>query len=941
MVIGLRQPRSARKPSCIMTDAPHLSWIQLTRVASGRTIIDTAASYEDKLVSELYRQLISVLRIRQPDIEAFFEGQKDIRDGTDSQVLYVLEAYGIWFQLLSIAEQNTTVLQRRKIEKEYGRARVPGTFAYTFSTATKHNIPAEELQKVLDNSTICPVITAHPTEAKRVTVLEIHRRIYILLKKLELTRWTQRERDELTLELRNEIDLLWLTGEIRLEKPTVEQEVTWGLHFFTESLFDGTSKLYAEFNHALRETYPHFEFDVPSLFRFGSWIGGDRDGNPNVNNEVTAYAIHEGAKTCLVRYRQDIQKLRAKLSIASHSVTITQSFLDVLVEKQQLIGETQQLSKRNPGEIFRQYLSCILRRIDATLENIYKPDKSKVAYQSAADLADDLLKLEQGLNESRCEHLSTSDVSPLRHMVDTFGFRAASLDLRENTTVTNSVLSEIWRTLHQKTHIDVPDFKSDEWKEWIKSELLQPLRVIPNINALSDQARNTLAMLEQVKHYRSKLDSKSFGTFILSTTHTSVDVLGAYLLAKYAGLFTDTAGLEACRILIVPLLESFEDLKNGPAILNELLEYGFVKRTIRKHGGAQEVMVGYSDSNKDGGFLTSNWMISKAQILIREAGSKHKVPISFFHGRGGSVSRGGAPSGRAIAAQPAGTIDGRMRVTEQGEVVSYKYANRGFAEEQMEILASSALTHTLMSGKDPAYQTSPELDEAMEALSGTAYVTYRRFIETPGLIEFYQQASPVEELSLMKIGSRPPRRFGASTLADLRAIPWVFAWTQNRLLVPGWYGAGSSFEQLIAIRGELGKELLQELYNRHLLFRLILDSVEKTLLLVDLEVAEKYAELVTNVHFCRTILSDIQSEYSRTKKFVLQITGEDELCDRFPNFKRHFGRRLKFLNQVGIEQAELIRKFRAVESSAQDRQNVLVSLLLSINCVAAGIGSTG
>ena len=351
--------------------------------------------------------------------------------------------------------------------------------------------------------------------------------------------------------------------------------------------------------------------------------------------------------------------------------------------------------------------------------------------------------------------------------------------------------------------------------------------------------------------------------------------------------------------------------------------------------------MGYSDSNKDGGFLTSNWIISKAQILIKEAGDKHKIPASFFHGRGGSVSRGGAPSGRAIAAQPVGTIDGRMRVTEQGEVVSYKYANRGFAEEQMEILASSALTHTLMSGKDPAFQINAELDEVMGALSGTAYVTYRKFIETPGLVEFYQQASPVEELTLMKIGSRPSRRFGATTLEDLRAIPWVFAWTQNRILVPGWYGVGSSFEQLINIRGELGKELLQELYNKHSLFRLILDSIEKTLLLVDMQVAEKYVELAMNTQHSETIFSDIRSEYERTTKMVLQVTGEDLLCDRFPNFKRHFSRRLKSLNQVGIEQAELVKKFRSEQYHAQDRQNTLVALLLSINCVAAGMGSTG
>ncbi len=924
-----------------MTDTSPLSWTQLTRVAAGREIIDPAASYEDDLVDLLYQQLLSVIRARQPDIEPIIEGQKDIRSGTHTQILYILEMYGIWFQLLSIAEQNAMVQQRRQIEKEYNRDRVPGTFAYTFSMAAQRGIPAEEIQKVLNNSFICPVITAHPTEAKRVTVLEIHRRIYILLKQLELTRWTPRERDDLIDELHNEIDLLWLTGEIRLVKPTVAQEVTWGLHFFVESLFDGVMELYDELDRALEQSYPHYEFNVPPLFRFGTWIGGDRDGNPYVTSNVTSSAIRANAKACLKHYRQIIFELGAKLSIASHSVSISDSFINALQKKLEALGEAEAFSKRNPGEVFRQYLRCMLRSVDATLNNIDDPSKSNIAYHRATDLAADLKTLEQGLIDAKCEHLSATNVRPLRHMVETFGFRTASLDLRENTTVTNAVLAEIWQALHQKTHFDIPDFKSQEWKQWIIRELMQPLRVVPRIDYLSEQAQSTLAMLEQVKHYQSKLDPKTFGVCILSMTQTSTDILGVYLLAKYVGLFTDADGLDACRILIVPLLETIEDLENGSTILQELLEHAFIRRTIRKHGGSQEVMVGYSDSNKDGGFFTSNWIISKAQTEIHEAGSKHKVPVSFFHGRGGSVSRGGAPSGRAIAAQPVGTIDGRMRVTEQGEVVSYKYANRGFAEEQMEILASTVLTHTLMSGKDPAFQVNAELDEVMEALSGTAYVTYRKLIETPGLVDFYQQASPVEELALMKIGSRPSRRFGAATLEDLRAIPWVFAWTQNRILVPGWYGVGSSFEQLINVRGDLGKELLQKLYEKHSLFRLIIDGVEKTLLLVDMEVADNYSELVTNKEYREIIFSDIKSEYERTAKMVLQITGEDQLCDRFPNFKRHFYRRIESLHQVGIQQVELVKKFRGEEINKQDKREVLIPLLLSINCVAAGIGSTG
>lgn len=924
-----------------MTDDSPLSWTQLNKVATGSMFINSAASYEDDVVDLMYQQLLSVIRARQPEIESYFDGKEDIRNCPSDKILYVLQTYGIWFQLLSIAEQNAMVQQRRQIEKEYHRDRVPGTFAYAFSSAEQKGISAEDIQTLLDNSFICPVITAHPTEAKRVTVLEVHRRIYVLLKQLELDRWTPREREDLTNELRNEIDLLWLTGEIRLEKPSVGQEVAWGLHFFVESLFDGVKELYAELDRALEQAYPHYEFKVPPIFRFGSWIGGDRDGNPNVTHKVTGSAIQTNAKACIKRYRQDIFELGSKLSIANHSVEISENFTQVLKEKLEMLGEAEAYSQRNPGEVFRQYLRYMLTRLDSTLKNLKDPNKSKIAYHTAEDLSQDLGLLEQGLSDSKCSNQSATSVRPLRHMVDTFGFRTISLDIRENTTVVNSVLAEIWQALNQKTHLDVPDSTSEEWNNWIVGQLMQPLRVVPRFDTLSKQAQSTLAMLEQVKYFQSNLDKRAFGNCVLSMTKTATDVLGVYLLAKYVGLFTDSDGLEACRIMIVPLLETIDDLENGPRILEELLEHAFVKRTIKKFGGSQEVMVGYSDSNKDGGFLTSNWIISKAQSEIHAAGEKHNVPISFFHGRGGSVSRGGAPSGRAIAAQPVGTIDGRMRVTEQGEVVSYKYANRGFAEEQMEILAASVITHSLMSGKDPAYQTNSELDEALEALSGTAYVAYRKLIEHPGLVDFYQQASPVEELTLMKIGSRPARRFGAATLDDLRAIPWVFAWTQNRLLVPGWFGVGSALEQIIRIRGELGTELLSKMYENHPLFRLILDGAEKTLLLVDMDIAEKYCELVTNEEQRVQIFSAIKAEYELTINNILKITGEDQLCDRFPNYKRHFYRRIEALNQVSFEQVELVKRFRNEDSENQDIESVLVPLLLSINCVAAGIGSTG
>ena len=434
-----------------------------------------------------------------------------------------------------------------------------------------------------------------------------------------------------------------------------------------------------------------------------------------------------------------------------------------------------------------------------------------------------------------------------------------------------------------------------------------------------------------------EVDREATGNFILSMTQSVADVLGVYLLEKYAGLFADAEGIERATLLVDPLFETITDLNSAPTIMRELLSIPVVRRTVRDLGGVQEVMIGYSDSNKDGGFLTSNWELSKAQAKLTRVGEECGIPIAFFHGRGGSVSRGGAPTGRAIAAQPAGSVHGQLRLTEQGEVVTYKYANRGTAQYNMELIAASVLEHSLKSGKEPELKPNPEFDETMEALSGAAYAAYRQLAEHPGLVTYYQAASPVDELVLLKIGSRPARRFGAKTLNDLRAIPWVFAWTQNRHMVPGWYGIGTGLERFIAVRGGLGEQLLGRMFNESRLFRLIVDEAEKTLPQVDLAIAREYADLVPDRSVRDEIFSMIEDEYHRTVKMILQITGQG-LCERFPRFRRRLGRRLPTLNQIGYEQVKLIKRFRRAKKV---KQSDLVPLLLSINCVAEGLGWTG
>ena len=897
-------------------------------------------SYLEGTVEQLFGLLLEVLRARQPEILAVFAGGLDSLDPDRRLLLRSLQTQGIWLQLLNIAEENAFTRQRRRVELLAGPDEVVGSFDRVLARAAAAGVGAETIRRVLAEARIRPVITAHPTEAKRVTVLEIHRRIYRLLVDLESDRWTPRERQALIQALGNEIDLLWLTGEIRLERPTVEQEVAWGLHFFQETLFERLPELYDKLELALNRHYPADSFEVPAFLQFGSWIGGDRDGNPFVTNEVTRETLARCRLAALRYYRHKLDDLVRTLSIAAHAVAVPKAFFEVLAQRLDESGEGKEISARNPGEVFRQFLVCMGRRLDQTITaaEFSEAPAGTRGYRGPEALRADLKGLEQALIESGCGALAHAHVRPLRLMVEAFGFRTASLDLRQNTAVTNRTLQAIWRLTHDG---EPPEARAQAWQRWLLAELTRPLKRLPEFEELPPEAAETLSLFRLVAQGGAWLDREAVGSFVLSMTETAADVLGVYLLAKWGGLFSDAEGTESCTLAVVPLFETIEDLRHAPAVLKELHAVPVVRRSLRRQGGIQEVMIGYSDSNKDGGFLCSNWELAKVQVKLARLHETTGIPVSFFHGRGGSVSRGGVPAGRAVAAQPPGSVRGRLRLTEQGEVVSSKYANRGTARFQLELISAAVLEHSLMTGDGRGEPHNPEFDEAMEALAGMSYAAYRRLAEHPGLVDYYQAASPVEELVRLKIGSRPARRFGAASLADLRAIPWVFGWSQNRHLISGWFGAGSALESFLEVRGEAGEALLKTMFEHFPLFGLIVDEMEKTLLLVDLDIAWAYAELVPDAGLRDEIFALVQSEYERTSASLLRITGEERLGTRFPNFRERMARRLPVLDQVGREQVRLIRRTREAKGAGGVRKDDLVALLLSINCVAAGLGWTG
>jgi len=884
----------------------------------------------------LFDLLVAVVERYAPEVAAVLREERTSAEMPAALLARALQAQGIWFQLLAIAEQNRDMRNRREVERERGYEQLRGTFANVFASAAAAGITGAEIREALAGIRVRPVITAHPTEAKRVTVLERHRRIYLRLLDLESPRWTDRERQELIHAIGDEIELLWLTGELKLAKPTVAQEVAWGLYFFNENLFEVVPQLFAKVESAFARHFPDEPFEVPLFFQFGSWIGGDRDGNPYVTSEVTQRTLWETRLASLRRYRTRLLELVRNLSIEDHALDLPESFHSAVAATIQALPDGELLASRNRGEIFRQFLCCILARIDVTILHAERgePAPETLGYINADRLMDDIDLMRNALAAGGAQRLADALLLPLRREVGVFRFSTVRLDVRESSMRINQTLAAMYSLRNGGAQPPSPD--SAQWKQWLLAELGTPRSEPLPYAGLPQNAAETLATFRTIARMREQIDRKAFGALILSMTRSAADVLGVYLMAKEGGLFADVAAVERCTLPIVPLLETIPDLRKAAPILKELLAIPLVQRSLHVQRRLQEVMIGYSDSNKDGGYFTAHWELSKAQSSLTRLGRENGVTIAFFHGRGGSVSRGGAPAGRAIAASPAGSIRGQFRITEQGEVVSFKYANRGTAAYHVELLCASVVEHVLRSEREAALIPVHEFHEAMEALSGTAWSAYRRLMEMPTMLAYLQESSPLEELSLLNIGSRPARRTQARTLGDLRAIPWVFAWTQNRHILSGWYGVGSGIKAFLDVRKERGLELLKRMFRDSRLFRSILDDVERTLLQVDLAIAAQYASLVSDPAVREPIFSCIASEYELTCNMILRISGDSAIAERFPQFRRRLARRLKTINQVSREQVHLLRAHRADSS-----EEIRTALLMSINCAAAGLGATG
>ena len=889
--------------------------------------------YEEnfRLLSNLLSQ---VVRVRAPELLGMLEGRYAFRRLSGNTQSNALQLCGIWFALQSIADEHAKCYCRNRQDND----EINLSLLSTLSEARAGSIDAQSAVELLTSIEIQPVITAHPTEARRITVLEIHRRIFERLNQIRLNPDDPAARHVLENKIRSDIDLLWVTGELRREKPTVSQEVSWGLHFFSESIFDQLSDIIQRTEFAFKEIFHATLPNSFSPFRFGSWIGGDRDGNPYVDAQSTKNTLWQMRETVLRWYEQRLELLIKRLSIADHSVEITEKFANELSDKLRAYDELEAIPSRNPGEAFRQFAAIIKTRISHTLKGGIRPHQH--AYQRPQELQNDLTALYDGLMVSDSNFLADELIKPLIDAVKTFGFRAASLDIRENSSVINEVLQEIWCAQNSAEPQDCPGVEEASWRDWLNDELLREMPEPLESNDLSAQSRKVLSLFNMLAYELPRLDNQAIGYFVLSMTHRVEDILGVYLLAKYAGLFVDPANQERCQFVVVPLFETIEDLRNSAHIMRETMNVPLVRRTLKAHGNTQQIMLGYSDSNKDGGFVTSQWELHLAQRRLVAEGKKAKIEIAFFHGRGGSVGRGGAPTGNAIAAQPLGSIHTQMRITEQGEVVSTRYANGDTSSRHLETLLSAVIAQKMHQSHNSDARPSDEVNDALNAISEMAFVQYRKLIDHEHFLTYFESASPVEEFTLLNIGSRPAKRAGGDSLQCLRAIPWVFAWTQNRHLIPGWFGVGTALKGFIDVRGA---DSLRKIFHASPLFRLIIDEVEKTLAQVDIGIAEKYAHLVENRSAGEQIFNLIREEYELSVDMVRQVTQQTEIAARFPSFRYHLDQRGGFLDALSTEQVELIRAFRQSRDADQDAQidDSKLALLLSISAIATGIGWTG
>ncbi len=883
----------------------------------------------------------------------------------------VIRAFSVYFQLVNIAEQHHRIRRKRYYELHTPNQPQRGSIADTFKRIKNENKSLGEtrlqkhLQNVVDHLEIVPVMTAHPTEAARRTLLDKQQRIAALLAVFDDENLPQRRRDEIHALLAAEVESVWQTDEVRQTQPTVLDEVNNTLYYFDTTLFDAVPSLLEELEQRLEEFFPGVKLgDSAAPLRFGSWVGGDRDGNPFVTPDTTWETLRLQQRLVLRKYRDAVADLSRRLSESSRFAPATSELQESIERDAREMPETAvRVFKRNPKEPFRQKLSFVYRRIENTLQRnqdlasllrIESPSSlisvrpalpiiaaitgsenlDKIIYRSGSELWEDLRFVRDGLRSSKAE-FAARQVNRLMRQVATFDLHLVTLDLRQHSDRHTAALTEITRALRLERNYS--QMSEDERTLWLTEELSTPRPLVATDAHYSEETTDTLNVFRVARRALDEIGTSAVRNYVVSMTREVSDLLAVLVLGKQAGL----TGLA-----VTPLFETIDDLQRASEVMRRLFENPVYRRLLAEQNNLQEVMIGYSDSSKDGGILTSSWELYKAQESLWEVARHFDVRLRLFHGRGGTVGRGGGPSHEAILAQPPETVASRIKITEQGEVVSSKYSLPEITMRSLELTTAAVIAASLPNKVRHNRQLAM-WKEVMEEISEDAAASYRHFVRgTDGFYDYFIQATPVEELQHLRIGSRPAKRKqGSSSLDDLRAIPWVFGWTQSRHLLPGWLAVGAALEKFIGKSPSKNLRRLREMYGKWPFFHSTISNIEMTLAKADFQIARQYAARTPDRKLGLRIFKMLEDEYERACRVVLQITGEKRLLDKSPVLQRSIAVRNPYVDPMSYLQVELLARKRAASfddpAGIEQREKLLYAILLTINGIAAGMRNTG
>jgi phosphoenolpyruvate carboxylase len=896
----------------------------------GTILGDTVREQTGEEVFDLVeRARVESFRVRRSEIDR--AELADLFDGIDiHRAVPVIRAF-THFALLANVAEDIHRERRRAVHVAAGEPPQNSSLAATYRKLDSAELESATVADALTGALVSPVITAHPTETRRRTVFDTQHRITELMR-LRMRGHTQTEDGrDIERELRRHILTLWQTALIRLARLKIQDEIETGLRYYPAAFFEVIPQVNAEVRTALKARWPNAHLLDEPILRPGSWIGGDRDGNPNVTAEVVRLATGSAAYTALEHYFAEITALEEELSMSARLVKIS----DELAALADLCHEPARAD-----EPYRRALRVIHGRLTATAAEIldsqpeHELDLGLQRYLSPAELLADLDVVDRSLRTNGSAVLADDRLARLREAVHVFGFHLSGLDLRQNSDVHEEVTAELlaWAGVH-------PDYRSlpePERVELLAAELATRRPLIADGAELSELARKELDIVAAAARAVEVFGPQAVPNYIISMCQSVSDMLEAAVLLKEAGLLDASSPEPYAPVGIVPLFETIDDLQRGSSILEAALDLPVYRGVVSARGDIQEVMLGYSDSNKDGGYLAANWALYRTELDLVESARKTGIRLRLFHGRGGTVGRGGGPSYDAILAQPPGAVHGSLRVTEQGEVIAAKYAEPRIARRNLETLLAATLEATLLDVEGLGEAAGPAY-EVLDDLAARAQRAYTELVhETPGFVDYFKASTPVSEIGALNIGSRPTSRRPTTSISDLRAIPWVLAWSQSRVMLPGWYGTGTAFEEWIA-EGDGRLEVLRHLYRRWPFFATVLSNMAQVLAKSDMGLAARYSELVEDEALRRRVFDKIVTEHKRTIQMHKLITGQDDLLADNPALARSVFNRFPYLEPLNHLQVELLRRFR----SGDDDELVRRGILLTMSGLATALRNSG